>query len=136
FRNLDAHHAQLEQGGEQGGLDLRVAIHLSDQRRDALPSKTEYGIAKQKLLFVELGEGAHVRHERHGRTAREALQWPAPGRHDAPLARIPAEKPLAPHDAGSRERPPSERWVETHPPRRLFASSGGQRVGTRGKGAP
>ena len=54
--DLDAHHAQVEQLVDERARELRVLVHLADERRDLAARELEHAVAEQQLVLFEGGE--------------------------------------------------------------------------------
>ena len=69
LRDLDAHESELEELGDERGIDSRRAFHLLHARADFLLRERGDRVAKGTLLFGERGERARRRRavDIHGR---------------------------------------------------------------------
>ena len=71
--DLDAHHAELEQAVDQRARDLRLLVHLADERPYFAVRELVHAVAKQPLVLREDGQrrsgGFGGLHEPHCRPA-------------------------------------------------------------------
>ena len=54
--DLDAHHAELEQGVDERARNARVLVHLMDERAHPLLREVAHGVAEHPLLLTEIGQ--------------------------------------------------------------------------------
>jgi hypothetical protein len=57
FRDLDAHHPELEAGVDEVARDGRLLVHLVHERPHALFREVAYRLLEQALVFAEVGQG-------------------------------------------------------------------------------
>ena len=55
--DLDAHHAEVEELVDERGRDLRVLVHLSDERPDLAVGEFVHAVAEQPFVFGQCGQG-------------------------------------------------------------------------------
>ena len=107
LRNLDAHHAEVEQLVDQRARDLRLFVHLAHERPDLRVGEFAHAGAQQLLVFGEVGERKRRslgRLGRHGANVIIALS----GAFRGIAVRIPP-RPLVCRRARSSARPSSAR---------------------------
>ena len=121
--NLDAHHAEREQLVDQRGRELRVLVHLADQRADFLVRELVHAVAQEPFVLGQSRQGLHPRmlssrHRAKDRAAdRRALRGNAPRvASDIPG---PAAAPAAPGLSRRHESRAGRR--DRHRPRRPSA---------------
>ncbi len=52
-RDLDAHHAEVEELGEQALVDLGVLVHVADERADLAVGELVHAVAEELFVFGE-----------------------------------------------------------------------------------
>src|SRR4051812_8464521 len=61
FGNFDPHHAEIEQLVDQRARDLRVLVHLADERTDLAVRKLVHTVSKQSFVVTQRRQRLHDR---------------------------------------------------------------------------
>ena len=61
LRDLDAHHAELEELLDEAGRNLRALVHLAAERADLAIRELIHAVAKQAFVFGQARQG-RLRH--------------------------------------------------------------------------
>ena len=75
FRDFDAHQAEVEQLGKQGGLEAPVFIHRGHKGGDCLFGKVAHRRAKEIFLLLQHGQGRDRPGVRGRHTDLQEINW-------------------------------------------------------------
>jgi hypothetical protein len=77
LRDLDRHHAEIEQAIDEGARDAGVLVHLAHQRPNLTIGECEHAVLEQPFVLGERGQGqARVVGDRaHGRDVSTSIAW-------------------------------------------------------------